>query len=48
MERDGDEGALIFYGHHTTDWRTYELLDDDLNVAPSVTLDQMIETRENA
>ena len=48
MERGGPDGALIFYGHHTTDGRMYELLDDDLEVVHTVTLDEMIETWENA
>ncbi len=48
LERAGDDGALIFYGHHTTDGRMYELLDDDMKVIHIVTLDEMIETWENA
>ena len=48
LERAGDDGALIFYGHHTTDGRMYELLDDDMNVVHVVTLDEMIENWESA
>ena len=46
MERGGEEGALIFYSHHTTDGRMYELLGDDHEVVHTVTLDEMIETWE--
>jgi hypothetical protein len=48
MERGGDDGALIFYGHHTSDGKMYELLDDDLNVIHVVTIDEMIEQWENS
>ena len=47
MERGGDEGALIFYSHHTPDGRMYELLDDDLEVIHVVTMEEMIESWEN-
>jgi hypothetical protein len=48
MERGGDDGALIYYGHHTSDGRMYELLGDDLEVVHVVTIDEMIDTWENA
>jgi len=46
MERGGPDGALIFYSHHTTDGRLYELVDDDGNVVHTVTLDGIVNSWE--
>ena len=47
MERGGDEGALVFYSHHSPDGRMYEILGDDLEVLHVVTLDEMISNWES-
>lgn len=46
MERGGPDGALVFYSHHTTDGRLYELVDDDGNVLHVVTLDDLVNSWE--
>ena len=46
MERGGPDGAIVFYSHHTTDGRLYELVDDDGNVIYVVTLDDLITSWE--
>jgi AcrR family transcriptional regulator len=47
MERGGPDGALIFYSHHTTDGRLYELVDEDGKVIHVVTLDDMVRSWES-
>ena len=46
MERGGPNGALVFYSHHTTDGRLYELVDEDGKVIHTVSLDEMIDSWE--
>lgn len=46
MERGGPEGALVFYGHHTTDGRLYDLVDQSGNTIVTVTLDGLVEAFE--
>ena len=41
MERGGPDGALIFYSHHTTDGRLYEIVDEKGAVMYEVTLDDL-------
>lgn len=46
MERGGPDGALVYYGHHTTDGRLYELVDANGNALLTVTLDSLVEAFE--
>lgn len=46
MERGGPDGALVFYSHHTTDGRLYELVDENGDVIHVVTLDDMVRSWE--
>ena len=47
MERGGSDGALVFYSHHTTDGRLYELVDEEGGVVAVVTLDDLVEAWES-
>ncbi len=44
LERGGDEGAIVFFGNHTSNGLLYELIDEDLKVLAEVTLEMLIET----
>ena len=46
LECGGPEGGLVFYSHHTDDGRLYEIIDADLNVIHTVTIDTLIESWE--
>jgi hypothetical protein len=46
QERGGSEGALVFFSHHTTDGRLYEIVDEDLRPVHVVTIDSLIESWE--
>jgi hypothetical protein len=47
MERGGPNGAVVFYSHHTTDGRLYELVDEDGAVIHVVTLDELADAWES-
>jgi hypothetical protein len=47
LERGGPEGGVLFFSHHTTDGRLYEIVDLDGNVVHTVTLESLIATWEN-
>ncbi|MFA5884831.1 MAG: hypothetical protein WDA60_13335 [Acidimicrobiia bacterium] len=42
MERGGPDGAVLFFSHHTTDGRLYEIVDDDRNPVAVVTIDSLV------
>ncbi len=42
MERGGPDGAVVFFGHHTTDGRLYDLVDEGGNVLTTVTVDSLV------
>ena len=46
-ERGGPDGAVVFFSHHTTDGRLYEMVDDDGAVVHTVTLDSLVATWES-
>jgi hypothetical protein len=46
-ERGGPEGGVLFFSHHTTDGRLYEIVDDNNNVVHTVTIDSLIDSWEN-
>jgi len=46
MERGGPDGALVFFSHHSTDGRLYDLVDEDRNVLSTVTIDSLVEAWE--
>jgi len=48
MERGGPEGAVIFFSHHTTDGRLYEIVDDHQNPVSVVTIDSLVAMWEEA
>ncbi|MDA1073929.1 MAG: hypothetical protein O3A63_04095 [Proteobacteria bacterium] len=48
MERGGDDGALVYYQCQADDGRLFEFLDDNLQVIAQVTLDNMIDTWQQA
>jgi len=41
LERGGADGAVLFFSHHTTDGRLYEIVDLDGTVVHTVTLDSL-------
>jgi hypothetical protein len=47
MERGGPEGAVVFFSHHTSDGRLYEIVDDDGNPLATVTIESLIATWES-
>lgn len=47
LERGGPEGGVLFFSHHTTDGRLYEIVDLDGTVLHTVTLDSLIATWEH-
>ena len=42
LERGGPDGAVVFFSHHTTDGRLYEIVDTDGTVVHTVTLDSLV------
>ena len=42
MERGGPNGAVVFFSHHSSDGRLYEIVDDERNVISTVTVDSLI------
>ena len=48
LERGGPEGALVFYGHHTTDGRLYDLVDERGNTFTTVTIDSLVAAWESS
>lgn len=46
MERGGPDGALVFYSHHTSDGRLYELVDENGEVIHVFTLDYIVRVWE--
>jgi hypothetical protein len=46
MERGGPEGAVVFYSHHSPDGRLYDIVDDDLTVVGTVTIDSLVDLWE--
>jgi hypothetical protein len=47
LERGGPDGAVLFFSHHTTDGRLYEIVDTDGRVVHTVTLDSLITSWED-
>ena len=47
LERGGPDGAVLFFSHHTTDGRLYEIVDLDGNIVHTVTLDSLVASWEN-
>jgi hypothetical protein len=47
MERGGPDGASVFYSHHTTDGRLYELVDGAGGNVAVVTLDDLVDAWES-
>jgi len=43
LERGGDEGALVFFGNHTSNGIMYELVDADLKVVQEVSIQSLVE-----
>jgi hypothetical protein len=41
LERGGPDGAVLFFSHHTTDGRLYEIVDLDGTVVHTVTLESL-------
>ncbi len=51
LERGGPEGAVVFFSHHTSDGRLYEIVDDSGNLVHTVTIESLVsswESRERA
>ena len=49
LERGGPEGGLAFFGNHSSDGLLYELLDEDLKVITTVTMELLVaDWEENA
>jgi hypothetical protein len=46
LERGGPAGGVLFFSHHTTDGRLYEIVDLEGTVLHTVTLDSLIATWE--
>lgn len=44
-ERGGPDGAVVFFGNHTTNGVLYELVDADLKVIHEVTIEEMVEVQ---
>jgi len=40
-------GGVLFFSHHSPDGRLYEIVDDDLNVVSTVTIDSLVAMWEN-
>lgn len=47
LERGGPEGGVLFFSHHTTDGRLYEIVELDGRVVHTVTLDSLVATWES-
>lgn len=47
LERGGPDGAVVFYSHHTTDGRLYEIVDESGAVVHTVTLESLVDTWES-
>jgi hypothetical protein len=43
LERGGDEGAVVFFGNHTTNGLLYEIIDEDLKVIAEVSIEMLID-----
>lgn len=43
LERGGDEGAIVFFGNHTTDGLLYEIIDEDLKVIAQVDIETLVQ-----
>lgn len=48
LERGGPDGAVLFFSHHTSDGRLYEIVDLDGNVLHTVTLDSLVASWESS
>lgn len=46
-ERGGPDGGVLFFSHHSTDGRLYEIVDDDNRPIHTVTIDSLIESWES-
>ena len=46
LERGGPDGAVLFFSHHTSDGRLYEIVDLDGRVVHTVTLDSLVASWE--
>jgi hypothetical protein len=46
LERGGPEGAVLFFSHHTTDGRLYEIVELDGTVVHTVTIDSLLASWE--
>ena len=43
LERGGDDGAIVFFGNHSTNGLVYELVDADFKVIAEVTMEMLVE-----
>lgn len=43
LERGGEEGAVVFFGNHTTNGLLYEMIDADLKVIAEVTIEDLVQ-----
>lgn len=43
LERGGEEGAIVFFGNHTTNGLLYEIIDADLKVIAEVNIETLVE-----
>lgn len=44
LECGGAEGAIVFFGNHTTNGLLYEILDEDLKVIAEVDIETLVQT----
>ncbi len=42
LERGGDEGAIVFFGNHTSNGLLYEMIDADLKVVAEVGIEDLV------
>jgi hypothetical protein len=42
LERGGDQGAIVFFGNHTTNGLLYEILDADLEVIAEIDIETLV------
>lgn len=43
LECGGAEGAIVFFGNHSTNGLVYELVDEDLKVTAEITMPMLVE-----
>jgi hypothetical protein len=48
MEHGGPEGAIVFFALHSPDGRLFEMLDKDMNVLSSSTVEEMAQSLSTA